>query len=108
MRWRPSSTVAFRFLFIYFLLYSATTQLLGGLIAVPGWSLPMLGRASPFENITRWFAERVFGLSGPLMNTGNSGDTAFYWIQTCWTLLAALVGTCIWSVRSRRLEYDTL
>jgi len=107
-RWRPSTTVAFRFLFIYFILYSVTTQLLGGLVALPGWSLPMLGRVWPFENITTWFAVRLFGLSSPLINTGNSGDTEFYWVQTFWTLSVALIGTFIWSVRSQRLEYATL
>jgi hypothetical protein len=106
--WRRSATVAFRFFFIYFTLYSVTTQLLGGLVAVPGWSLPMLGRVWPFETITTWFATRVFGLSSPLINTGNSGDTEFYWVQTFWTLSAALIGTLVWSLRSQRSEYANL
>jgi hypothetical protein len=106
--WGRSTAVALRFFFIYFILYSVTTQLLGGLVAVPNWSLPMLGRAWPFENITTWFAVHVFGLSSPLINTGNSGDTEFYWVQTFWTLSAALLGTLIWSVRSPRSEHATL
>ena len=39
--WNPLTRVLFGFCFLYFGLYVATTQMLGGLIVVPGdWNLP--------------------------------------------------------------------
>lgn len=108
IRWTRETRFAFRFCLLYFALFSLLTQILGGLILYPRWSFPMLGRLWPFEAVTTWFARSVFDISGPLVNTGNSGDTAFFWVQTFWTALAALAGACVWSLRASRREYDTL
>jgi hypothetical protein len=95
------SRTGFRFCVVYFGLYSAATQLLGGVLLLPGFQLPALGNAWPMRDITLWVAEHIVGLTPPLRYTGNSGDTAFHWIQTAWLLVAAIAVTAIWSALAR-------
>ena len=89
--------VAFRFCIVYFTVYAAATQVLGGVLLLPGLQLPALGNVWPMRDVTLWIAEHIVGLTPPLRYTGNSGDTAFHWIQTAWLLLAAIAATAIWS-----------
>jgi len=91
----------FRFCIVYFGLYSAATQILGGVLLLPGLQLPALGNVWPMRDVTLWIAEHIVGLTPPLRHTGNSGDTAFHWIQTGWLLLVASAGTAIWSAIDR-------
>jgi hypothetical protein len=89
--------VLYSFCIVYFSLYSLATQIIGGVILTPWFSFPALGTVWPMRNITFWFAERVFGLRPPLVFTGNSGDTAFHWIQNAWLLALAIIVTAAWS-----------
>jgi uncharacterized membrane protein YphA (DoxX/SURF4 family) len=88
---------AFRFCVVYFCLYSLATQIVGGLLLTPWFSFPALGTTWPMRAITYWLAEHVFGLRTPLVFTGNSGDTAFHWIQMAWLLALAGAVTAVWS-----------
>jgi hypothetical protein len=94
---RTWSQVRFKFCVVYFTLYAAATQVLGGVLLLPGFQLPALGNVWPMRTITLWIAEHIVGLTPPLRYTGNSGDTAFHWIQTTWLLLVAIAATAIWS-----------
>ena len=100
-RWGPLPIIAFRFCVTYFTLYAAATQVLGGVLLLPGFQLPALGNVWPMRDITLWIAQHVIGLTPPLRYTGNSGDTAFHWIQTAWLLVAATAATAIWSALDR-------
>ena len=93
---------AFRFSVVYFTLYSLATQIIGGVILTPWFSFPALGGIWPMRGVTEWLAEHVFGLRPPLLVTGNSGDTAFHWIQNAWLLVLALLITAAWT----RLQPD--
>jgi len=95
--WRPVTRVAFRFCFVYFGLYSLATQIYGGVLVIPNFSLPGLGTLWPMRQITSWYATHLFGVTPPLAYTGTSGDTAFYWVQTFWLLLFAVLATAVWS-----------
>jgi uncharacterized membrane protein YphA (DoxX/SURF4 family) len=104
-----SKSLAFRFCVLYFALYAAATQILGGVLLLPGLQLPALGTVWPLRNITLWLAEHVFGLTPPLLYTGNSGDTAFHWVQLALLLTIAIVATAIWSAWDRgRHDYPAL
>lgn len=107
VEWKATTRVAFRFCFVYFVLYSAATQILGGLLVFPGFSFPAFGTRWPMRGITTWFAN-VLRVESPLITTGNSGDTAFYWVQTFWLLLLAALLTAVWSELDRRREYVRL
>jgi uncharacterized membrane protein YphA (DoxX/SURF4 family) len=85
-----------RFAVVYLGLYALATQIIGGVILTPWFSFPALGTVWPMRGITSWFAEHVFGLRTPLVFTGNSGDTAFHWIQNAWLLVLAVVVTAAW------------
>ena len=93
--------VRFKFCVVYFTLYAAATQVLGGVLLLPGLQVPALGNVWPMRDVTLWIAEHVIGLTAPLRYTGNSGDTAFHWIQTGWLLLTAIGVTAIWSAFDR-------
>jgi hypothetical protein len=88
--------IAFRFCIVYFALYSLATQIVGGVLLTPWFSFPSLGTVWPMRDLTQWLAEHVFGLRAPLAFTGNSGDTAFHWIQNAWLLVLAVVITAVW------------
>jgi uncharacterized membrane protein YphA (DoxX/SURF4 family) len=89
--------VIFRFGVVYFALYSIATQIAGGLLIVPAAAVPALGTRWPMRQITEWCAAHVFGVSGPLVFTGNSGDTVFHWVQTAWLLVLSVALTAVWS-----------
>jgi uncharacterized membrane protein YphA (DoxX/SURF4 family) len=88
--------LAFRFCVVYFTLYSLATQIIGGVLLTPWFSFPALGNIWPMRNITHWLAEHVFGLRTPLLVAGNSGDTAFHWIQNGWLLVVSVLVTAAW------------
>ncbi|HEY1303972.1 MAG TPA: hypothetical protein VGF24_10515 [Vicinamibacterales bacterium] len=93
--------IVFRFCVIYFGLYAAATQILGGVLLLPGFQLPAFGNVWPLRDLTLWAAQHVFGLTPPLVYTGNSGDTAFHWVQTALLLTIATTATAIWSALAR-------
>ena len=88
--------VLLRFGVVYFGLYSLATQIAGGLLIVPGAALPAFGTRWPMRQITEWCAAHLFGVSGPLVYTGNSGDTIFHWVQMAWLLAASAAITVAW------------
>ena len=88
--------VAFRFSVIYLGLYALATQVAGGVFLLPGFQLPAFGTVWPMRELTTWLAEHLFGITQPLVFSGNSGDTLFHWVQQFWLLVAAVVGTAIW------------
>ena len=103
--WRQ---LAFRFGVVYVALYSAATQILGGVLLLPGFQLPALGTVWPMRDITLALAQRVFGLTPPLLYTGNSGDTAFHWIQNAWLLVVAVAAASIWAALDRQRDHTAL
>jgi hypothetical protein len=98
--------VVFRFCFVYFGLYCFATPIVGGLILFPGFSFPSFGALWPMRQITLWLAANLFGLSAPLVYTGNSGDTAFHWVQTFWLLIVSALAAAVWSQLDRERAHD--
>ena len=97
---------AFRFSVVYFTLYSLATQIIGGVILTPWFSFPALGHVPPMRTITEWLAEHMFGLRPPLLVIGNSGDTAFHWIQNAWLLVLAVLITGAWLTLQPRRDRE--
>src|SRR5262245_29802626 len=99
--WPSPTRVGFRFAFLYLGLYAMASQIFSGLFLVfvsapPNYSFRNLGHVWPMRDVTSWVARRVFGEDAPLVFTGNSGDSTFYWAQIIWILVFALIGTIVW------------
>jgi len=108
--WNPSTRAAFRFAFAYFGLYSVLSHLVVYLFVLPG-ILPGqgLGTFSPLFDITSWAAVHVLGITAPLVYTGNSRDTNFFWAQLFVVSIAAAITTVVWlSLDRRRKNHDAL
>jgi hypothetical protein len=108
--WHPSIRLAFRFVFAYFGLYSLVSHILIYMFVLPN-TLPAqgLGTLWPMFDITSWVAVHLFGITTPLVYTGNSRDTNFFWVQLFLVLFVAATATVVWSVLDRRREnYVTL
>ena len=109
-RWHSSTRIAFRFAFAYFGLYSLVSHLVVYLFLLPN-TLPGQGPGTlwPMFDITSWVGEHVFGITAPLVYTGNSRDTNFFWVQAFLVLFVAITSTVVWSAFDRRREnYVTL
>ena len=76
------------------------------MILTPWFSFPALGTVWPMRAITEWLGEHVFGLRPPLVFSGNSGDTAFHWIQNAWLLVLAVLITAAWVVLYPRRDRE--
>jgi hypothetical protein len=101
--------VFFRFCCVYFALYALATQIVGGMLLLPGVQVPALGTSWPLRDMTIGAAQRIFGVSGPFVYTGNSGDTVFHWVQTAVLLAVAAAAAAIWTALDRRRpNYITL
>ena len=108
-RWSTPMRIAFRFSFLYFGLFCLATQIAGSLFLIPDGSFRGFGLLWPMRPITVWIAEHFLGVTEPLVYGRYSGETLFFWIQTLWLLILAVVVTIIWSVLDRRREnYVTL
>jgi len=108
--WRPSTRLAFRFAFAYFGLYSLLSHILIYLFVLPH-TLPAqgLGTLWPMFDVTSWVAVHIFGITTPIVYTGNSRDTNFFWVQLFLVLFLAIAATILWSLLDRRREnYVTL
>jgi uncharacterized membrane protein YphA (DoxX/SURF4 family) len=84
-----------RFCFVYFILWCAATQVLGGLMLTPFGGVPALGPRWPMRPLTEWIGAHLFGVDARF-EAGNSGDTQFYWVQTFWIVCASALGSAIW------------
>ena len=103
---RPSASerLTLRFLVVYVGLFCLATQVAGGLFLLPGAALPALGVLWPLRPTTIWLATNVFGVRSPLVFTGNSGDTAFFWVETCLILVLSALAAAVWSALDRRSD----
>jgi hypothetical protein len=93
-----------RFCFVYFILWCAATQVLGGLLLTPFGPVPALGPRWPMRPLTEWIGAHLFGVDARF-EPGNSGDTHFYWVQTFWIFCVSALGSAIWwRIDSHRMD----
>jgi hypothetical protein len=101
--WNLGLRVAFRFCFTYFLLFTVSSQILGGLFIVPGVRIAPLGVLWPLRQITFWTARHVFDVTRQLVYERNgSSDKTFDWVQVFCLVVFAVVVMAIWSVLDRK------
>jgi hypothetical protein len=114
-RWSLPAKVAFRFSFLYLVLYMffngnvTLFTILEPFPAVLRWVSEKL--FWPFGTLTQWWAVKAFHLSGiaATWHRDGSGDTALNFALCGSFLGVAVVGTLVWSVLDRkRPHYQTL
>src|SRR5262249_10183698 len=88
--WGGLLPLAFRFSLLYLGIFCLATQISGSLFPIPGVSFRGLGLLWPMRPITYWIAAHVFGITGLLTYERNSGETAFFWVQTFWLLVVSV------------------
>lgn len=103
-RWHPFTRTAFRFAFVYLLLYN---------LPFPLTALPYIQKAAEFYNsFWTWLVPRIArtALNRDVPSVFNgSGDRTFDYLLVACLLLIALVITIIWTLFDRkRLCYPTL
>jgi hypothetical protein len=102
-RWGLPLRVAFRFLLLYFGLFSLLGQILGGLLPILGLDIPNLAELPPFRGIVLWTAAHIFRTASPLIYTDTgSGDRTFDWVLTFCLLMTSAAGTILWSASDRK------
>jgi hypothetical protein len=109
-RWHSSTRLAFRFAFAYFAVYSLVSHVVVYLFLLPN-TLPGQGPGTqwPMFELTSWVGKHVFGITEPLVFTGNSRDTNFFWVQAFLVLFVAIIAAGVWSLFDRQREnYVTL
>ena len=105
--WKPLTLLAFRFSFVYLTLFSLATQISGSMIPNLGFYYRGLGRLWPMRDLTAWVTQHVFGAAGA-QDPNVGGEPLFFWVQTFWILIVALIATALWSFLARRREYVVL
>ena len=107
-RWKTAACIGFRFVFLYFLLYILTTQIITGLLPLPFLDdLPEPGSLAPLRATVMWVGAHVFHVKVTYQMTG-SGDKLFDWVLNFCALVAAVLSTAVWSVLDRkRANYTT-
>jgi len=101
LHWSSSRKVAFRFCFIFFLLFI----LFSSKEAFPSWKFinVFLGYLEkPFYYIIPWFGKNVFGSEIIVLSPNGSADTTYDYLKILFLLIITLVGGIIWSFLERR------
>jgi len=105
--WPAWRKVAFRFAFIYLLLYTTPWSL-------PAGSIPWIGSVTQYYDrgwdwVVRFANAHWFNVADELVPFNGSGDTSFGFAQLWLMLIIGVVGAAIWTVIDNgRKNYQTL
>ncbi|NKY32911.1 DoxX family protein [Nocardia speluncae] len=106
--WKPFIRILFRFSFLYFGLFCvASPVMLFEFTGLFGIWLPddaVFWQVRLMEPALSWVGHTLFGIDAALYLNG-SGDQSIYWVQLFCVLVIALVGTLVWTLFGRRVEY---
>jgi len=105
--WPAPARLAFRFFAVYFTWYVLTTQMLGGLLLIPGLPVRDFGQLPPMKQLVLWVGTHVLDIHPTLHPTG-SGDTAYDWSQSFTMVVISAIVAIVWSVRSNATRHDRL
>ena len=104
--WRPSTRVALRFVFSYFLLY-----IFPGAVGALGADMPNNDAyRRMWHAIVPWVGENLLHLHGDMTEVANgSGDQLYDYILLLCLFVVAIVATAIWSwIDRKQKNYDQL
>jgi uncharacterized membrane protein YphA (DoxX/SURF4 family) len=103
--WSLATRIAFRFCFVYFLLFCLAAQIFSTMLSIPKVDIPDLQSLWPVRPVILWVAAHVFRVTHTIVyaETG-SGDRTFDWVAAFVMLMVAALAAVIWSALDRRSE----
>jgi hypothetical protein len=107
IRWNLATRIAFRFCALYFTMYVLFTQMISSLLPLPGDGngVPPLESLSAVQKVISLVGVHIVRISSPISFRGSgSGDKTIDWLLALTLLLAATIGTTVWSVIDRRRD----
>jgi len=109
-RWGILTRLGFRFVFLYFVLYCVTNQILPSLFPIPKLRIPTLAQSTQVRRAATWTASHVFHLTSTLVyDRSGSGDKTYDFMLSFLIAVVCVVAVVVWSVLDRkRPEYVTL
>ncbi|WP_460962894.1 hypothetical protein [Spirosoma litoris] len=103
-QWPVWRKLLFRFFCIYLLLYMSPLNWLGD---IPFLNLVGEYYSSAEDWLVNLANTYIFHVKDVLVPLNGSGDTSYGYAQLCFFILAAFVGTIIWTIVDKRTNYDT-
>lgn len=108
--WSIARPIAFRFCFVYFILFSLSNQIINSIFIIPLNDVPDPATVWPFRLGVLWVGRHILGIKTELVyqETG-SGDKSFDWVLLFCLIAVSLIATAIWSYLDRkRTSYPVL
>ncbi len=101
--WSRATLIAFRFCFVYFILYSLLSQIVSSIFVAQMIDVPDFATLWPIRLGIFWVAAHIFRARTELVyaDTG-SGDKTFDWVVVFCVLVIALLAAAAWSVIDRK------
>lgn len=101
--WSTINRIGFRFCFVYFILYSFSSQIINSIFFAQLIDVPDYATLWPLRLGILWVAKNIFRAQAELVyaDTG-SGDKSFDWVLAFCVLVIALIATAVWSVIDRK------
>ena len=105
--WHPVTRIAFRFCFVYFILYVVCGQMLRGFLHTWNWGAPNYGVRPPVSTAVTWVIRHVFHDDRTPAMFGGSGDKIYDWVLGLCLFGSAVLLTVAWTVVDRRRRHYT-
>lgn len=108
--WSIARPIAFRFCFVYFILFALSNQIINSIFVIPKIDVPDPATFWPFRLGVLWVGRHILGIKTELVyqETG-SGDKSFDWVLIFCLLTVSLIATFVWSwLDRRRTSYPVL
>ncbi len=101
--WTQTKRIGFRFLFIYFILYSLLNQIVNSILFAQWISAPDYATLWPVRIGIIWVAKHILQAKTAIVyaDTG-SGDKTFDWVLAFCVFVIALLASGIWSLVDRK------
>ncbi len=101
--WSLARPIAFRFCFVYFMLFSVSNQVINSIVIIPKIDVPDPATLWPFRLGVLWVGRHILGIKADLVyqETG-SGDKSFDWVLIFCLLAVSVIATALWSWLDRR------
>ncbi|MGE5107597.1 MAG: hypothetical protein ACM3H8_08635 [Sphingobacteriales bacterium] len=106
LQWSSWQKIAFRFFFIYILLYIAPWTWISD---IPGTDYVLKYYSQFMDWLVNWGNSKLFHVREVLVPFNGSGDTSYGWAQLLTFISLALIGCMVWSIADRkRSNYNHL